>query len=201
MVKNEYSRQCEFGVWVNKKTAGLKLITDKDNLALASNYFDLVVEHHAAITQLSGLKLYGSMYSLLRTIFETYIRGMYFANCATEDEIKSFSKGKFTFPRHFSHYVSEVEKAVGSEVKILEDLRKNAWGIMNDFTHTGFEHIKRRRCGAGIGSDYYNDKEVSMILKTSGMFLLLAAYELVKMSGDRELLIEVVKQSEGYSLI
>ena len=45
----------------------------KRNIQLAHTCFDLAIEHHAAICLLYKSGLYGSMLSLLRVEFETWV--------------------------------------------------------------------------------------------------------------------------------
>lgn len=38
--------------------------------------------------------LYASSYALMRIAFDAYVRGMWLANCATEEQVQKFLKGE-----------------------------------------------------------------------------------------------------------
>ncbi len=69
-IEKEYEKQLELMKWIDVHCR-VKFSADRKS-QLSHTCFDLAIEHHAAICILSVTQLYGSMFSLLRVLFESY---------------------------------------------------------------------------------------------------------------------------------
>src|SRR5689334_5497560 len=78
--------------WIDQRVTSLNFADHPRNY-IAAACFDMALEHQAAVAVLAQSELYGSMHALLRVEAEAVLRGMWFARCATDDEIESFKAG------------------------------------------------------------------------------------------------------------
>lgn len=147
---------------------------------------DLAVEHQAGIAVLADQPLWGPAFALLRIQFEAFIRGVWLARCATDDQLAWFKGGKLDKHRKFHELVTAVEKALKHDRGALTKLRKQSWPIFNDFTHTGFQHVVRRNSPTATGPNY-TDPELIQALRFARAIGLLAAIEMLSLSGHEDL--------------
>ena len=115
---------------------------------------DLAVEHQAGIAVLADQPLWGPAFALLGIQFEAFIRGVWLARCATDDQLAWFKDGKLDKHRKFHELVTAVEKALKHDGGALTKLRAQSWAMFNDFTHTGFQHVVRRNSATTTGPNY-----------------------------------------------
>jgi hypothetical protein len=156
--------------WILKNLNDAEISKNK-NILLSVACFDLVIEHHLAITSLIRSKIYGSAFSLVRSVFETFVRGVWIRNCANDQELKKYIEDKFD--KKFYQILEEVEKLPGFENKVLSKIKEKAWNAMNSCTHGGIQQAARRTSGGYLGPDFKNE-EIFEVLKFSISFSLLA---------------------------
>lgn len=181
--------------WIDERTAGLEFETDERKL-IALACFDLVLEHQAAMAELHALQLYGSALALLRVLVEALVRGLWLLRCASDLELRQFKRGELK--KNFAMLIQEVEKALDEKTGILSRFKKSAWNSLNGFTHTGFNQITRRhKPGRLEGS--YSDGDLSKALGVAGALGLVAAGQLVVLSGKDELLPEFNARMDTYA--
>jgi len=103
-------------------------------------------EHHDAIIVLVDHNGYGSAFAPMRFFFEAYVRGMWLLECASDVELDRFQQEKLD--RTFGALIQDIEKLQGFSSGVLSTAKKQKWGLLNSFTHSGFAQAKtqRRRC-------------------------------------------------------
>ena len=153
---------------------------------MAFGCLDLAVEHQSGIAVLADQPLWGPAFALLRTQLEAFIRGVWLARCATDDQLAWFADGKLDKHRKFHELVTAVEQALKHDGAALTKLREQSWSFFNDFTHTGFQHVVRRNSEATTGPNY-TDQELIQALRFARAIGLLAAIEMLSLSGHQEL--------------
>jgi hypothetical protein len=195
-MREEYENQIELEKWIEEKSKMPIHTDEKGNLAFIC--FDLCIEHHAAITTLFNVGLYGSMYSLIRSSFESYIRGMFLLNAATQTEIEQYITDNFNLK--FNQLIERVESSLGSEKGQLSKLKESAWGTFNSFTHTGIEQAIRRNKNGAVGAIAYPEKEIVNILNLAGTFSLLATVAIAGMSKSESFVEEALKKCKEYAI-
>jgi hypothetical protein len=88
----ELSKACELSAYLTSK---LHDISTKDTLRnrIAGACFSVALDHFDGVLILleRSPRLYSSTYALIRPIFESYIRGMWFMYCATDKKIENFN--------------------------------------------------------------------------------------------------------------
>ena len=85
------ARSADLSNWLDSCIHSLD-IPSGDRQAMAAALFDQVHEHHKAIQLLLKSSLVGSAFSLVRPTLETFVRGVWLLRCASEEEVKNFTK-------------------------------------------------------------------------------------------------------------
>lgn len=79
--------------WLDEKIDGIAIPSEL-RFRVAGGYLDMALEHQKSIVLLVVNHLYGSALSLVRLIFEAYVRGVWLHHCASEADLKRFEKNK-----------------------------------------------------------------------------------------------------------
>lgn len=153
-----------------------------EKVMVASSYFSICMEHYRSILTLIDLELYGSASSLLRCLFESYVKGLWFQYCASPEDIERLRRDKFK--KTFSTLIAEIEANRDGNVTGLSNAKKHIWDSLNNYTHSGPAQIARRVSDQSIESNY-TDGLVSDIRSFANNYGLLAAGQLALLSNDR----------------
>ncbi len=132
---------------------------NKSQILLA--YHSLLAEHHSAIFLLVQNSLYGSAFALVRSLYELLYRAHWVIGCATEKQVEEILEGKDIYPKMYI-MVKEIDTAFGIG-NYFQNIKKNSWGPMNDYTHSGLRQISRR----------FEDNEVSPNYETGEIIEVL----------------------------
>jgi hypothetical protein len=170
---------------LQQATHGLELPGNR-RMRMALGCLDLVIEYQAGVAILADQPLWGPVFALQRVLFETFIRGSWLARCATENQLNWFEAGTLSEKKRFHELVTEVEVSLGAARPVFTKLRQSSWGMFNDFTHAGFEHIVRRNGEATTGPNYA-ESELIQVIKLTRSLGLLAAIELADLSGHTDI--------------
>ncbi|NTV14183.1 MAG: hypothetical protein HGA96_09690 [Desulfobulbaceae bacterium] len=178
--------------WLDKKIDGLEFPGD-DRSRIVAGCFDMALEHQKAVILLIANKLTGSAFSLIRSQFESYIRGLWLKNCASEKEIYKFKNNKFE--KKFNELIADVEKIEGYEGGTLSRTKKSGWAAMNSFTHSGFSQIVRRITESTIESNY-DKEEIIEAINFANAIGLLSGLEIAFLSGNESLSVEILEKAK-----
>jgi len=74
-VENEIQKSEQLIQWLDQNIHGLEIKSD-DRSRLAAGCLDIALEHQKSIVLLTEHRLYGSAATLVRLIFEAYVRGV-----------------------------------------------------------------------------------------------------------------------------
>lgn len=181
--------------WIDERTKRLKIPGD-DRSLIAAACFDTVLEHQAATALLVENELYGSAHALLRVLAEGFLRGMWIARCATDEEIQRFRKDMQT--KSIRAVAEDIESALGDETDVLSTMIERDWSMLCSFTHTGYLQVTRRYTGE-ILKPSYTEKEVVQTVNFAGAVGLLAAAELATLGNQRQLLSEIEIRVDQYA--
>ncbi|PCJ28180.1 MAG: hypothetical protein COA96_01335 [SAR86 cluster bacterium] len=185
-------------LWLHKKLDGITIPSDERTRASAS-CLDIAMEHQIAITILIKKNLIGSAFALSRSVFESYIRGLWLKVCATDKEVSDYLKGKTSGT--FQDLIDGIEKIEGYSDGILSEAKKSSWKMLNDFTHTGAQQIIRRNTSSHIEPNY-DESEINMIVGFVNSICLLSGLEtagLIK-DVDNKLQLEVLNKIKEYEV-
>ncbi|OOF03108.1 DUF6988 family protein [Salinivibrio sp. MA607] len=168
-----------------------------EKVMVASSYYSICMEHYRSILTLLELQLYSSASALLRCLFESYVKGMWFYYCSDAKDIDRLRKDSFKKP--FRALVSEIEKEKGND---LSTAKKILWETLNGLTHSGAEQVSRRISDEMIGSNF--DKLfIEDVKNFTNSYGLLVAGELALISEDRKAQTAVleVQRALGFSTL
>lgn len=181
--------------WIDDHTAELTLPLDERS-KLSIGCFDIALEHQAAIALLHSSELYGSMLSMLRVLCEALVRGLWLHECATKAELAKFKKGKLD--KTFDTLIKQYEEKIGTPSGVLSGFKLSAWKQLNDFTHTGYLQVSGRHKPGRVEANY-SDQDLINALGTAGALGLIAAGQLIALTGRHDLITKYMEQIATYA--
>jgi hypothetical protein len=146
--------------WLDKNIDGVE-IKSNDRSRIAAGSLDMVLEHQKAIVLLTSHCLYGSAAALVRLIFESYVRGVWFYYSASDEELHEFKNDRLD--KTFNELIKDIEKHEAFSEGILSDVKKLSWKVMNSFTHGGFYQVVRRNKETEIAPNYSNEEIINAL--------------------------------------
>jgi len=152
-----------------------------NRLSVAIALQHLSMEHHQGIHVLVSQGVVGPALALLRPQFETYVRGAWFHNCATEAQVEAFLKGGD--PPGIGRLIDDLEKIEGFSCGTLGKLKKSAYRNFCDFTHGGAIQVKARHSRDEVISNYHPEQVIG-ILEASTALSLHAAVAIATAAED-----------------
>jgi hypothetical protein len=172
----------ELSKWLDSSIRDLDISGDRE--VIAGPLFDQVHEHYKAIQLLLASSFYGSAFSLFRSIFETYVRGVWLLRCASEDEVENFREDIVN--KSLGRLIKEIEKQPGYDVGVLSQVWKKAWSAMCSYAHGGSFPTARRITLDQIKPNY-SEAEKLEVINSSSTVALLAASEIFSMANRNDL--------------
>lgn len=135
----------------------------------------LSIEHHRSIHFLTTQNHHGSSFALLRPQFESYIRGLWFFNCASEKQLESFLNDD-EIPR-INTLITEIENSGVFKENKLQGVKEKVWREMCGYTHGGYFQVANRNTENDIVNDYPEDNLVGLITVSNYLsYLALVAF-------------------------
>ena len=180
--------------WVHSKLAGMNIpqLLDDKRSQLAAACWHVAVEHSMAIVVLVRGTLVGSALTLIRPLFEAYVRGMWLMHAATKDDIDR--AGRDQFPNDFNRIVAEIDEKFPS-LRSFTAVKNQSWSRWCSFTHTGYQQIGARLTPQGLGYGY-QDSEILQALEWADMLRLLAVGAFATLNENEPLAREVLDQQD-----
>jgi hypothetical protein len=147
------------GIWLHQHTNECEISVRRRERAGLS-IFQQSLDINDAIIVLLENNLPGPALALARPLFESYVRGFWLLNCATEEEVDSFFVGKYPNFPGLMKAISNDAKSGGAWIHNNKDANLPSF---HDLTHGGSEHIKRRLTLAAIEPNYPEQEQVSLL--------------------------------------
>jgi hypothetical protein len=186
----------EYVEWLRQSVHEKTLPASNRNRA-AGACFAISQDHHHSIVLLIEHQLYASSFSLLRSCFETYVRGQWLAHCATDGQIEKYLRGDE--PPPINDLLVAVESTSGFTDKVLSRVKSQAWKTMCAYTHTGGLHVQRWNTSESIESNY-SDEELLEVLSFAESIGLMSALGIAELANDECLalsLLTKIKERAG----
>ncbi len=163
-------------------------------VAAACGLFHLAVEHACAIDRLMQLpELTGSAFALIRSQFESFVRGAWLFHCATPDEANAFANHDL-LDLNMTRLIDAVETTHPDfSGGVLSQLKDRQWKSMCSFAHGGSYQIRRRISADEIAPNY-SDADCVRMLRSARFFALLAAIEATTIARREEIKQILLKQ-------
>ena len=151
----------------------------------------LSLEHYGSIIILVKNKLSASAAALVRSQFETMVRAFYFHECASENEVESFSNGKS--PISLKKMIEKLEEKLKDTGLSFLKYYENTGKILHGFTHGGFEQIGRRYSDTELINSF-KEIEVEKIVSNSQILACLSASCASGIAGKDDLAMELISK-------
>lgn len=185
---NLLSNYTEMLTFVEKELDEVIITTEKPNIKAAATLLTVTIEHAQGIRFLLDKGAYPSAASLMRVVFETYIRAMWVWECADEKQADTFiNKDKVLSTEgksiHFKDLVKAVEKSHGLPA-YLSEIQANVWSGLNSLTHGGNIQLARNFDGKTIRHCYDNEL-VNEVIEFSTMLTCLAFSGILDLANNK----------------
>jgi hypothetical protein len=109
---------------------------------------------------------------LVRSFYEALYRAHWIIGCASEKQIDEVLKGKDIFPKMYE-MVEKIDTAFGIG-DFFQNIKKNSWGPMNDYTHSGIRQIGRRFKYDAVEPNYETGEIVEVLNGINVALMLMA---------------------------
>lgn len=176
--------------WADQQFNGLEFKADGRKEIIAGS-LDVALEHQKAIILLIARKYFGAAFSLLRVLFETYVRSLWLNYCANDQDIENFKKNKLN--KNFYELINDVENIEGYEGGTLSKAKKAGWKAMNSFTHSGYTQIERRFGKTSI-EPTYETEEIEEAINFTNAIGLLCCLEISFLTNNEEFSLELLEK-------
>lgn len=157
---------------INRSLEGLST-SGEDKYIFPWLFHSLVIEHHRSIIVLCENELYSSAASLIRCIFESYVKGLWFAEFAKDVDFDKLRNDKFT--KDFFKLVNAIE---GKNNNGLKTAKERYWPSLNSLTHSGTAQLSRRIKGDEVTSNF-DSEFIEQMLSFSNTYALLSCAEII----------------------
>jgi len=158
--------------------------------------FSVTQDHHCAIALLLEEKLFASAFALLRLQYEAYVRGLWLAECASEEQVIGFSQG--AEPPKIGVLLTSLEKLEAYESGQLSRIKAESWSAMCSFTHTGGLQIQRWQTSTAIEPNY-SPQEICEVANLSGSLALLSGTGMAALAKNEGLALRVLEKSRAFA--
>ena len=150
----------------------------------AGSCFAMAQGHHHAIVLLIEERLFASAFALLRIEFEAYVRGEWLNQCASNDIVDAFLRGKE--PPKIDCLLTALEMLEPFNEKVLSQIKQKTWKSMCAYTHTGGLHVQRWNTEDAIEANYSKEE----ILEVLGFAEIIASLSVIGVArlADNDLL-------------
>ena len=189
--------QTKLGVlfeWQENALDGVEIPID-DRSRIYVGLLHLAHEHEKAIEILVVRKLYGSVFALIRPLFEAYLRAIWLLHCANDKEYEQFKRGKLE--KILGELIEDIEKVDKYGVGVLSDIKESNWKLMNDFTHGGISQALSRNRPNAISSNY-PDQDIISAINFAASIGLMATMEIAYITNNKKLVLEVLDKMKGF---
>ena len=167
-------------------------IKETANCLVPVLFFSTALEHSNSIILLVENHKFGSASTLIRPLFEAFVKGIWFATCAKTKDFERLQKDKCN--KKFDGLVTDIANAGHAGLK---NIKKEYWRVMNSFTHSGAGQLSRRIDSQQMEiAPNYSDAFLIDILNFSRNYGYNAGIELAKISEDLNALKALVEISK-----
>ena len=185
-------RSSKLSRWLDSKIDGVA-IPSTVKARMAGGCLDQALEHQKAIVLLVRRHHFGSALALVRLAFESYVRGVWLHQCATDAEVTRYTKDKLK--KEFGAMVEEIEQTDAFNEGVLSAIKKRSWRAMNSFTHSGYSQAVRRNTSDSIEPNY-DEREVLEALQFANAIALLASLQVASLAGNVDLAYDFLKKAK-----
>jgi hypothetical protein len=189
------ARSLEAARWLATELHDLTLSASLRN-RVAGACFSVTQEHHCAIVLLLEHELNASAFALLRLQYESYVRGLWCAHCATDAELDRFAKG--AEPPRIAELLATIEKHEAYAAGTLSSWKQQGWSAMCSYTHTGGLQVQRFQTETSIESNF-PPEELVEVANAGATFALLSGIGTAALASNEVLGLAVLQRSKDFT--
>lgn len=179
--------------WLHERTNGARFAASRPQqwgTALLQHSWEVA----DAIVTLLESDLPGPAWSLLRSLCESFVRGVWILHCASDQDVERFGRGKCPNPPDLLEAISSQSEA-NLHAAWLSATSENR-EVLHGFTHGGIEHVMRR-IGEDVIEPRYPERELEYLIGLSVEIYLRVGWELLSLAGDAEARRRLVEKVEA----
>jgi len=162
---------------------------------LAGACLSITQDHHCAIILLLQHGLNASAFALARLQFESYVRGIWLAQRATDVQVQQYSMGGE--PPSMDRMLESLEKLEAYSGGTLSEVKAKSWSNMCSLTHTGSMQANRWLTVDAIEQNYPAE-EVAGLARYSACFALLSGVGMATLANNDELGLRIMAKSSVF---
>lgn len=179
-IQEQIERSRAFHEWAKEISPSLPF-DDSQRNRLVVLLFEQCMEHHWASLKLLSIDCLGSAAALMRPAFEAYIRGMWFAHCATDESVNRFVRTS-KIPK-IGPLLNDLRNS-SCNLNIDAEMHGKMWEWMNDYTHGGAWMVKIRY---GSRSPTFDRSLNAALLATTRRWAALALVAMCRLNSEVDL--------------
>jgi len=151
---------------------------------VAAALHQLSIEHYTGVHVLVGCGVYSAAFALYRPQFEAYLRGAWYHQCATDNQVSELITGGE--PPSPKDQMVALESCGAFDIGSLQSLKQIAWENLCDFTHGGSIQVKARAARLGEIALDIKPEHVAPMLTVSAITALLACVGLAAVAENEQ---------------
>ncbi len=163
---------------------------------LSGGCLSVCQDHQCAITLLLDEHFYASAFALVRPQYESYVRGLWLAHCATDKQISGFSCAKE--PPKLGEMLSTIEKQEAYDAGTLSRFKLEMWSALCSYTHTGGLQVQRWQTKSGVESNY-PPEEICEVARVSASFALLSGIGMAALAKNDALANRLLERMHSFA--
>lgn len=165
-IKQEIQKNYSLIRKIEKSLENIGIQNSDNKVMLLMGYYKTSLSHFLSINILTEKKLYNSSFSLMRNLFESFVKGIYMRDCLTANKIDKLMEGKENniFPNTINEMTEQIDSL--DDVNYFTPRKEKLWKMMNDYTHTGVNQLARNfnEYTGEIAPNFSEDEIVSSLI-------------------------------------
>lgn len=173
---------------------------------IATALFSICLDHREAVVLLVGAGARTTAQATVRSVFESYVRGLWAAEVATDEALLRFIEGKMSSSEPKVSSAIQALRKIDGSADLFERIRITNWASMCDYAHGSARQVSRWISRDGIEPRHRDDEMVEILrfVDKIGLLACISREALAERSADLFLhklqeLLGHVGQLEGQS--
>ena len=183
----------ELGVWIHEHTNDTQMPNDRRK-RIGLSIFQQSMDIGDAILIILESNLPGPAFALARPLLESYVRGVWLLNHASEEQIDKFMKGKCPKFPTLLNQIGDDPDTGGAWIRDTTDLNLKAF---HDLTHGGIEHVVRRVTENYIEPNYPEEESIRLMKLRNEVQINIATFLLALLKNE-DALKKLYEKSKHY---
>ena len=150
-LSNTIGKAKAFSIWLGTRMDNASIADSDRNIVALALFQQSLDIADAVLLLVDEHRLHGPAYSIVRPLFESYVRGLWILRCAADNEVEEFLQDKC--PK-FPMLTREIGDHAPEHYSWIQDIRQGNLRIFHSFTHGGGAHVWRRYRTQRVEANY-----------------------------------------------